>query len=197
MRILYNCGRADDEKAVEPVRRLARSILKRCSPEELARTDPGIRVLNAWTYGDLYVLEQLWKRSGLAEVARELAEVRDVEFPLFALAAHRALAPASKRQCRERWLAEEVRIEGCDALELHHLYRAMDVLEEEKEEIEKGVYFRLADLFGVDVELIFYDTTSVHFEIETRIRRERVWPADGATRRTGKGMPRRWWWIWR
>ena len=170
VRILYNCGRADDEKAVERLRRLARSILKRCSPEELARNDPGIRVLNAWTYGDLYVLEQLWERSGLAEVIGELAEARDLEFPLeralFALVAHRVLAPASKLHCHERWLAEEVHIEGCDALELHHLYRAMDVVEEEKEEIEKAVYFRLADLFEVDVDLIFYDTTSVHFEID-------------------------------
>ena len=170
VRILYNCGRADDEKAVERLRRLARSILKRCSPEELARTDPDIQVLGAWTYGDLYVLEQLWERSGLAEVVGELAQARNVGFPLeralFALVAHRALAPASKLHCHERWLAEEVRIEGCDALGLHHLYRAMDILEEEKEEIEKAVYFRLADLFEVDVDLIFYDTTSVHFEID-------------------------------
>ena len=170
VRILYNCERADDEKAVERLRRLARSILKRCSPEELARTDPGIQVLNAWTYGDLYVLERLWERSGIAEVVGELAEARKIGFPLeralFALVAHRALAPASKLDCHERWLAEKVHIEGCDALGLHHLYRAMDVLEEEKEEIEKGVYFRLADLFEVDVDLIFYDTTSVHFEID-------------------------------
>ena len=89
----------------------------------------------------------------------ELAEARDVGFPLkralFALVAHRMLASASKLHCHERWLAEEVRIEGCDALELHHLYRVMDRLGEEKEEIEKAVYFRLADLFEVDVDLIF------------------------------------------
>ena len=57
VRILYNCGRADDAQAVERLRGLARSILKRCSPEELVRIDPGIRMLNAWTYGDIYVLE--------------------------------------------------------------------------------------------------------------------------------------------
>ena len=46
----------------------------------LARTDPGIRVLGAWAYGDLHVLEpgQLQERSGLAEA---LAEARNVEFP--------------------------------------------------------------------------------------------------------------------
>ena len=99
-----------------------------------------------------------------------MAEAREIEFPLeralFALVAHRALAPVSKRQCQDRWLAEEVHIEGCDALELHHLYRAIDILEEEKEEIEKGVYFRVAGLFEMGMDLIFYDTTSMHFGIE-------------------------------
>ena len=33
-----------------------------------------------------------------------------------------------------------------------------------KEAIEKALYFRLADLLNLDVELIFYHTTSVHFE---------------------------------
>lgn len=42
----------------------------------------------------------------------------------------------------------------------------MDILEAEKEEIEQALYFRLADLLHLDVELIFYDTTSLHFEID-------------------------------
>ena len=47
VRILYNCGRADDPKATERLRRLARSILKRCSPEELVAADPGLTVADA------------------------------------------------------------------------------------------------------------------------------------------------------
>ena len=35
VRIHHNCGRSDDPNAAERLRRLARSILKRCSPEEL------------------------------------------------------------------------------------------------------------------------------------------------------------------
>ena len=49
---------------------------------------------------------------------------------------------------------------------MHHLYRAMDLLEAHKEAIEQALYFRLADLLNLDVELIFYDTTSLHFEID-------------------------------
>jgi hypothetical protein len=42
----------------------------------------------------------------------------------------------------------------------------MDVLEAHKEDIEQALYFRLADLLHCDVELIFYDTTSLHFDID-------------------------------
>jgi hypothetical protein len=42
----------------------------------------------------------------------------------------------------------------------------MDLLEAHKDGIEQALYFRLADLLNLDVELIFYDTTSLHFEID-------------------------------
>ena len=42
----------------------------------------------------------------------------------------------------------------------------MDILEAHKDAIEQALYFRLADLLTLDVELIFYDTTSLHFEID-------------------------------
>ena len=63
-------------------------------------------------------------------------------------------------------MREDVRIDGTEPLALHHLYRAMDVLEAHQEDIEHALYFRLADLLNLDVELIFYDTTSLHFAID-------------------------------
>src|SRR5262245_57318073 len=82
------------------------------------------------------------------------------------MVANRACAPCSKLYCYEQWLREDVRIEGTATLDLHHLYRAMDLLEAHKDGIEQALYFRLADLLNLDVELIFYDTTSLHFEID-------------------------------
>ena len=100
MRILYNCGRADDPKATERLKRLARSILKRCSPEELAAANSGLSVADAWPYGDLYALERLWQRAGLPELIAEQADGSPFEFSieraLFAMVANRALAPSSK-----------------------------------------------------------------------------------------------------
>ena len=107
---------------------------------------------------------------GLPELIAEQVDGRHFEFSveraLFAMVANRCCAPSSKRYCHEQWLAEDVRIERCESLELHHLYRAMDFLEAHKEAIEEGLYFRIADLLNLDVELMFYDTTSLHFEVD-------------------------------
>ena len=169
-RIVHNCGRAEDAAVVERLRRLARSILRRCSPEEIVAADPSWKLVDAWPYGDLFVLEQLWRRLGIAEVIETAAKGRKFEFSieraLFALVANRALAPCSKLYCFEQWLREDVRIEGTEHLELQHLYRAMDFLEAHKDAIEKAIYFRVADLLNLDVELVFYDTTSLHFEVD-------------------------------
>ena len=82
------------------------------------------------------------------------------------MVANRACAPCSKLYCYEQWLREDVRMAGTDTLDLHHLYRAMDVLEAHQEEIEQALYCRLADLLNLDVELIFYATTSLPFAID-------------------------------
>jgi len=127
-------------------------------------------VLNAWPYGALYVLEAVWKRLGIPDVISEQLASRHVDFAveraLFAMVANRACAPGSKLYCYEQWLREDVRLDGTDTLALHHLYRAMDVLEAHKEAIAHALYVRLADVLNLDVELIFYDTTSLHFEID-------------------------------
>ena len=137
--IIYNCGRADDAANTDRLRRLARSILRRCAPEEIVAENPEWQVVNAWNHGDLYVLEQLWQRVGIPQV---IAEVRaahkfdfEVERALFAMVANRALAPSSKLYCYEQWLKEEVHLEGPGSLELQHLSRSMDFLEAHKEAI--------------------------------------------------------------
>jgi hypothetical protein len=172
--IVYNFGRVDDPRTAERLRKLARSILRRCAPDEIVAEMPGWRVVDAWPYGDVFVLEALWKRLGIDRIIGKRARGRklgfSVERAIFAMVANRAVAPCSKLYCYEQWLREDVRLEGTERLELQHLYRAMDFLEANKAAIEEAVYFTLADLFSLDVDLIFYDTTSLHFEIDEEDR---------------------------
>ena len=170
IRIVFNCGRAGDPAVTERLRRLAHSILRRCSAEEIVAGDGSWQLINAWPYGDAYVLQALWERLGLDEIVKAQVANRhfgfDMERALFAMVANRALAPSSKLYCYEQWLQEDIRLAGCESLKLHHLYRALDFLEANKDALERAIYFRVADLLNLDVDLIFYDTTSLHFEID-------------------------------
>lgn len=170
-RIVFNFGRADDPKVRERLGQLARGIMRKVTPEDLAHGNPGWTLLDAWPYGDVYVLEQLWAKIGLPQLLPELA--RDdtrrklpVERACFAMVANRCCAPTSKLYLFEQWLREDVRIDGCGELELHHLYRSMDFFESNKEQFEKDLFFRIADLFSLDVDLVFYDTTTLHCEVD-------------------------------
>lgn len=179
-KVVYNFGRAESLDHAS-LRRLARSILRVVQDDssELSTRDleslagpegEPIRFRDSWPYGGVYVLELIWKQLQIDEVLDKLAaETRTklpVERALFAMVANRALAPCSKLYCFEQWLREEVFLQDAAKLELQHLYRSMDFLEEHKLEIEKAVYFATADLMNADVDLVFYDTTSLHFEVD-------------------------------
>jgi hypothetical protein len=43
------------------------------------------------------------------------------------------------------------------------------------DEIEQDVFLRTADLFRLDVDLIFYDTTTAYFEIDDADEDEQEW----------------------
>jgi hypothetical protein len=168
--LVSTCGRAEAPQTAERLRQLARSLLKKCAPHEIVAQDPQWRWLDSWPFGALDVLEAMWKRLGIPDVISAHLASRKVDFgverALVAMVANRACAPSAKLSCSEQWLREDVRIDGADALALPHLYRAMDLLEAHTEAIEQALYCRLADLRNLEVELIFYDTTSLPFEID-------------------------------
>jgi Transposase DDE domain len=170
-KVVYNFGRADQVDG-EKLRRLARSILRVFSTEPVVEGGEAgeVRIRDTWPYGGVYVLEQLWKELGIDRVLREQARSKRTAGPferaLFTMVANRCLSPYSKLYCWEQWLREEVFLPNAQGLELHHLYRAMDFLEQQKPEVEKSIYFAMADLMNADVDVIFYDTTSLHFEVD-------------------------------
>lgn len=51
-----------------------------------------------------------------------------------------------------------------EAIELHHLYRALSYLLKGKDSIEQSLFARGRDLFSLEVDLVLFDTTLVHFE---------------------------------
>jgi transposase len=181
-KVVYNFGRADQVDG-DVLRRLAKSILRIFGGEEPSTAGvPGdVSIRDTRTYGGVYVLGALWKELGIDTVllerdAADFAEdagkdtteeaAKTFERALFLMVANRCLSPCSKLYCWEQWLREEVFLPSAQDLQLHHLYLAMDFFEHHKAVLEKAIYFKMADLMNADVDLIFYDTTSLHFEIE-------------------------------
>lgn len=190
-KVIYNFGRADQVDG-EQLRRLAKSILRVFGGDAPAVTGEGgeVRLRDAWPYGGVYVLEALWKELGIGDVLRSHATTSREELferALFVMVANRCLSPYSKLYCWEQWLREEVFLPDAQVLELHHLYLAMDFFEKHKSEVEKAIYFKMADLMNADVDLIFYDTTSLHFEVdeEDEIEREKAGTTYEALRKRG------------
>jgi transposase len=94
---------------------------------------------------------------------------------LLAMTANRLARPASKLACYEHWLADEVYWPEAKALALEHLYRALDFLLRHIESLEQAIFFRTADLFNADVDLIFWDTTTLYDEIDDEDDDGEVW----------------------
>ena len=117
-KVVYNFGRADQVDGAK-LRRLAASILRVFGGDvaEAAAAEVGdLLVRDAWPYGGVYVLEQLWRELGIDRVVREHAKSKRTaaafERALFAMVANRALSPYSKLYCWEQWLREEVFLPG-------------------------------------------------------------------------------------
>jgi transposase len=53
---------------------------------------------------------------------------------------------------------------GIEENDLQHLYRALDLLSEKKEELEEYIFEKNTDLFKMSVDVVLYDVTTFHFE---------------------------------
>ena len=82
------------------------------------------------------------------------------------MAANRLDDPVSKLACAERWLPDVAWLPDAAGLAVDQCYRALDFLAVWADQIERDVFLEAADLFRLDVDLIFYDTTTAYFEID-------------------------------
>jgi Transposase DDE domain len=111
----------------------------------------------------------MWHRLGIDTVMRKLLAGRRldrrVERVLFALVCNRALA-ASSKLAAAGWVNDDVHIDGLPATTDDACYRAMDWLLQIAHDLEKRVFWQVATLLDLEVDLLFFDTTSTYFELD-------------------------------
>jgi hypothetical protein len=181
-RIIANLGRKEVVVARGDLDRLARSVVRLAQRSMVLSLVEGEAPPTArcQRIGPALLFERLWHEVGCRAVLEELAAGRQFEFAaeraVFLTVLHRLFVSGSDRAA-EKWRAD-YRIEGTEALQLHHLYRAMAWLGEpladqagaseltprcRKDLVEEGLFARRRDLFA-ELSVVFMDTTSLSFE---------------------------------
>jgi len=178
---LISLGRLDILRSSGQLDALIRSGLRLC--EKLAVIDAHnageTEAATILSIGPDLVFGRLWQASGIKAALDIMLQERryefDVERAIYMTVLHRLFISGSDRAA-EVW-RENYHIPGTEGLELHHLYRAMafwgsPLKDAElvlgrprcvKDEIEEGLFDRRRDLF-TEVDLVFFDTTSIYFE---------------------------------
>ena len=167
-KILYSFGRADqvDPAAIE---RLIASLSRLLDPAAALRVTASseLTFLASRPLGGTHVLDGMWQRLGIDKVIGGLLKGRRrdprVERVLFALVANRAL-DASSKLAAAGWVSDDVHVDGLPATSDDACYRAMDWLLEIKDALEREVFWQVATLLDLEVDLLFFDTTSTYFE---------------------------------
>jgi hypothetical protein len=202
--VLLNLGRED---RLDPagLRRLVRSINRYLGePDPQAGTDAaaavgldgpdtaGLRLTASRPAGAAWLLDGLWKALGVDSALRQVLGGRrfgtDVERVIFALVANRAIDPASKLAAAE-WASCDVAIPDLESMDDDQAYRAMDLLVEADTDavVQEAVFFAVADLLNLEVDLLLVDTTSTCFERDA----EDDDTTGGGIRRYGHSQDRR------
>ena len=179
-RVISTIGRMDRLQEKDRVEILIRSLSRFSEKALLILSGRSDVSADAVKIGPSIIFERLWRETGIQRAIKKMLAGRkfefDVERAIFLTVLHRLMVSGSDRFC-EKW-RRDYRIEGVEHLDLHHLYRAMGFLGEElddqkgatpfsprctKDRIEELMFSAQRDLFS-ELELVFFDTTSIYFE---------------------------------
>ncbi|MFH1777547.1 MAG: IS1634 family transposase [Candidatus Omnitrophota bacterium] len=141
------------------------------------------------TWGTVLVARKLWNDLKIGKIIKrrccERIKGADIETLAFMLTASSLIKPSSEHGLG--WWLDESYVCGGDGKrilpdwrqgvtkenrvriswkQLKQWYRVLNILLRHKEEIEKDIYDNLVDLFGLKVDVVFYDITSLYFEGE-------------------------------
>jgi Transposase DDE domain len=204
--VLLNLGR-EDRLDPDGLRRLVRSINRYLGEPDtgtdaavVTGTDAasdGLQLISSRPAGAAWLLHGLWKALDVDTALRKVLGGRrfttDVERVLFALVANRAIDPSSKLAAAD-WASHDVAIPGLAGMDDDQAYRAMDLLIEADTDakVQEAVFFAVADLLNLEVDLLFFDTTSTYFERDTEdLDPDPADRAEGGDGREGAGGFRR------
>jgi len=170
--IIHRFGRADQVDR-DALARLVRSISRFLDPADaVAATSAGeVSVLDSRTMGSSWLADRLWERLGIGEAitaaaAGRRAEAQMLERTIFAMVANRLSVKPLSKLAGCAWVAERAFVQGLAEVSDDACYRAMDFVHGVLPALQERVFFAVASLLDLEVDLLFFDTSSTYFETE-------------------------------
>jgi len=173
-KIIHNFGRADTVDK-EALRRLVSSISRFLDPAEaveaVASSGGEVKVLDSRPMGPSWVADRLWERLGIARAIFQTASGRRLEPELterviFSMVANRLSVKPLSKLAGCSWVAKRAFIDDLAEVTDDQCDRAMDFLLGALPELQESVFFSVANLFNLEIDLLFFDTSSTYFETE-------------------------------
>lgn len=178
-RIIHNFGRADLVDR-DGLARLVKSISRFLDPADAVAataTTGEVTVLDSRPMGTAWVADRLWERLGIGAQIRAVAERRRgpgrrvdpavVERVIFAMVANRLSPTPLSKLAGCSWVADRVFIDGLAEVSDDACYRAMDFFLTALGELQEAVFFAVANLLNLEVDILFFDTSSTYWETDS------------------------------
>jgi transposase len=170
-RVLFNFGRADliksDASFLRIVKRLCEiaevPLAKGSESCGKAAGFDDCSEATLYNYGYLAYLE-LWETLGIRGCLEEVQSLTKISYSLpdivFLMAVQHLLEPRSKLSTYEN----KHKYFNMPEISLHHMYRALDKLADQKEHIEAGLFQYNYIRLHKTIDVVFYDVTTISFE---------------------------------
>ncbi len=173
-RIVHRFGRSElvDRQALG---RLVGSISRFLDPADAvaaaSSADGEVSVLDSRTMGACWLADRLWERLGIGEsiiaaAGARRVEAAAVERTIFAMVANRLSVRPLSKLAGCGWVAERAFVEGLAEVTDDACYRAMDFLHAALPALQERVFFNVASLLDLEVDMLFFDTSSTYWETD-------------------------------
>jgi transposase len=171
-RVVANLGRLDQitPERIDPlINGLNRAVGRAENTSSEVIQEAGL------SFGDVFALYELWRDLGidgaLRRALRSSRRAFDAEALIRAMVFNRLCDPTSKLGCL-RWL-ETVAMPAMPETVTHqHLLRAMDALMDHADSVETALARQIRPLVDRDLEIVFYDLTTVRIHGEGRVEED-------------------------
>jgi len=164
-RILHSLGKVSDYSP-EQLRSIGLKLYELGGGDIKGLLDGSTEELGRYNYGYIQIYSKAFSYYGLDailnRITRKYKLKYDVKNAALVMLLERLQEPSSKRSN----YIHQLDYAGLEPVYLQHLYRCLDKLADNNEQIQKQIFQTGRDLFNQQLDVVFYDVTTMYFESE-------------------------------